>query len=381
MSGQEKSQIRSWMTQRFAIALGVPEQQVDIHCSFKNFGIDSIELLILTGEFADWFGTELGAETFWKYDSIASVSDYLEKAISDGTVVANIALEPSASVTERISKADNLYCIRLRDGESPLFLIHDLSGNTTEYLSMVEHLEDSRPIYGIHDDPSLEADIEIRAQQYVQVIQQSFPQGPYYLMGYCFGGVMAYEMARQMHNQGCEVAFLGLLDIAPPATYMDSTLERVRLLPRFILNALLFSGAMLMDYLRNLNALKSRLTSLRQRFRKSLARTLLNSNERKKQKILDSHAQIASGMPSAYQDSAKRNLSALRSYVPGPYLGKVHLVRSYSTTFCRKDALWQWEKYINKSDIQSFRASGSHLRMMHAPHVVRIAHFLNQGLR
>jgi thioesterase domain-containing protein len=40
------------------------------------------------------------------------------------------------------------------------------------------------------------------------------PKGPYYLLGYCYGGLVAYEIAQQLHACGERVAFLGLLDAA-----------------------------------------------------------------------------------------------------------------------------------------------------------------------
>src|SRR5205085_4381299 len=50
------------------------------------------------------------------------------------------------------------------------------------------------------------------AEHYVAAIRARQPQGPYYLGGYCFGGVVAYEMARQLRAAGQTVALAAILD-------------------------------------------------------------------------------------------------------------------------------------------------------------------------
>jgi thioesterase domain-containing protein len=55
---------------------------------------------------------------------------------------------------------------------------------------------------------------------YIEQIRSVQPQGPYYLGGYCFGGVVAYEMACQLFQQGQEVALLALMDSSPPRRHL-----------------------------------------------------------------------------------------------------------------------------------------------------------------
>ena len=54
--------------------------------------------------------------------------------------------------------------------------------------------------------------MEDLAARYVQIIQKLEPRGPYHLAGYCFGGVLAFEVARQLQRQGERVGALVLLD-------------------------------------------------------------------------------------------------------------------------------------------------------------------------
>src|SRR5690606_7286479 len=65
--------------------------------------------------------------------------------------------------------------------------------------------------------------IEEMAAHYVAEIRTVQPRGPYYLSGYCFGGNVAYEMARQLEAAGETVALLALLDSAAS----NSTYQRL----------------------------------------------------------------------------------------------------------------------------------------------------------
>jgi thioesterase domain-containing protein len=76
-----------------------------------------------------------------------------------------------------------------------------------------------QPIYGIKSRGQIGLgeydDIEDMARYYLQELRVLRPHGPYFLGGYCFGGNVAYEMARQLHSQGECVARLLLIDASP----------------------------------------------------------------------------------------------------------------------------------------------------------------------
>ena len=59
--------------------------------------------------------------------------------------------------------------------------------------------------------------IEVLAADYVELIRELRPEGPYSLMGYSLGGLLAHEVAVRLERAGKEVAFVGLID-----TYVSS---------------------------------------------------------------------------------------------------------------------------------------------------------------
>ena len=85
------------------------------------------------------------------------------------------------------------------------------------YKALCSHIDASVPIYGIQargiesDLPAHETIAEM-AQAYVEAIRIVQPQGPYRLLGWSLGGVVAHEMARQIETSGYEVEVLFALD-------------------------------------------------------------------------------------------------------------------------------------------------------------------------
>jgi thioesterase domain-containing protein len=58
--------------------------------------------------------------------------------------------------------------------------------------------------------------VEEMADEYIAAIRNQQPQGPYFLCGYSFGGLVALEVARRLSKDSAEVAFLGLVATLPP---------------------------------------------------------------------------------------------------------------------------------------------------------------------
>ena len=64
-------------------------------------------------------------------------------------------------------------------------------------------------------EPNQFTSLETFAARYVVDLRIAQPEGPYWLAGYSFGGICAYEMARQLRRDGAEVAFVGVVDVGP----------------------------------------------------------------------------------------------------------------------------------------------------------------------
>lgn len=103
----------------------------------------------------------------------------------------------------------------------PFYCVHGAGGNIVEYLHLSRYMADDQPFYGIQAQgldgkaPWLER-VEDMAELYIREVRAFQPEGPYYLGGASFGGLVAYEMAQQLRTQGQTVAFLALFDTNGP---------------------------------------------------------------------------------------------------------------------------------------------------------------------
>ncbi|MEO8205045.1 MAG: thioesterase domain-containing protein, partial [Chthoniobacterales bacterium] len=101
---------------------------------------------------------------------------------------------------------------------TPFFCVHGGDGRVMIYRHLSEHLDKNRPLLGIESPGLFKSDaikvgrVEKMAVDYLRVLQKRQPHGPYYLGGYSFGGVVAYEMARILVAKGEKVHFLALFD-------------------------------------------------------------------------------------------------------------------------------------------------------------------------
>ncbi|MEV0340838.1 amino acid adenylation domain-containing protein [Nocardia sp. NPDC050713] len=112
---------------------------------------------------------------------------------------------------------DVLLPIRLGGDEPALFCIHPSSGMAWTYLGFAEALAPGRPIYGLQApdlsgrEPSMRS-IEEFAERYVREIRAVQPEGPYHLLGWSFGGLIAHAVATRLEQEGARVGVLALLD-------------------------------------------------------------------------------------------------------------------------------------------------------------------------
>ena len=110
------------------------------------------------------------------------------------------------------------------DGSKNFFFIHDGDGETLLYGNVARRLPKQFAVFGIEPRqlngiPLAHARIEDMATYYLKAIRQRQPHGPYCLGGMCAGGVIAYEMARQLAAKDedvelVEIAHFGTADDA-----------------------------------------------------------------------------------------------------------------------------------------------------------------------
>jgi thioesterase domain-containing protein len=105
--------------------------------------------------------------------------------------------------------------------KAPLFCIHAIWGNILFYRNFTKYLDTDRPIYGIQSrglngNQTPCSSIPEMAANYIREIRSLQPQGPYLILGFSLGGLIAFEVAQQLQAQGQEIQLLALLDPTSP---------------------------------------------------------------------------------------------------------------------------------------------------------------------
>ena len=131
-----------------------------------------------------------------------------------------------AALLEQATLPGSSPIIQIKAGSEkpPIFIAHGLCG-TVRFTELARHIPTGQPIYGIQgkgidgmEEPFER--VEDMARFYLEELEKLYPQGPYILIGYSFGGLVALEMAQRLSETGTNVALLVLVDAYPHPRYM-----------------------------------------------------------------------------------------------------------------------------------------------------------------
>jgi thioesterase domain-containing protein/acyl carrier protein len=116
---------------------------------------------------------------------------------------------------------DPIVALNTEGDRVPFFCCAAGDGNTVGYGALARHLPADQPFYGLQ--PSgldgrtlLRTSVPSMARRFVAAVRRVRPHGPYLLGGRCLGGLVAYEMARQLEANGEDVALVAVLDSLGP---------------------------------------------------------------------------------------------------------------------------------------------------------------------
>src|SRR5262249_31648217 len=103
---------------------------------------------------------------------------------------------------------------------APLYLLPSMSGDLFSWRELMAAVGPRRPLNGLQYGGSgngnqLPRNLPEIAAAYVAALLRLQPEGPYHLIGYSFGGMLAYEMARQLHKAGHRVGIVAIVDTVP----------------------------------------------------------------------------------------------------------------------------------------------------------------------
>jgi acyl carrier protein len=117
----------------------------------------------------------------------------------------------------------SLVPIKPHGDNPPLYIVHGTGLTVMVFNTLANNLSDNQPVYGLQarglngvDEPY--TNMVAIANYYVNEILLHNPNGPYMLAGYSFGGIVAFEIGKQIKALGKEVKMIALFD-----TYADNS--------------------------------------------------------------------------------------------------------------------------------------------------------------
>ena len=167
---------------------------------------------------------DLGGYSLLAVELVEEIAKEFGKNLPLATLLQSPNVEQQANIIRQESYSTSwasLVPIQPNGSYPPFYLIHGAGGNVLIYRSLVNQLGSDRSIYGLQSvgldgKQTPLTTIEAMATRYIKEIIRLQPKGPYLLGGLCFGGMVAFEMARQLNRQGREVALLALFDTFGP---------------------------------------------------------------------------------------------------------------------------------------------------------------------
>ncbi|SIO25216.1 amino acid adenylation domain-containing protein [Singulisphaera sp. GP187] len=173
---------------------------VGVTDDFFDLGGHSLLAVRLTARIEERFGRKLSLSTLFL-----------------GATIEDLAATLRGGNHAQASVWSPLVPIRPSGTGRPFFCVHPIGGNVLCYHELARHLGADRPVYGLQaagleGDQPAETRLDLMAARYLGAIRDVQPEGPYHLGGWSLGGVIAFEMARQLQAAGQQVATLVLID-------------------------------------------------------------------------------------------------------------------------------------------------------------------------
>jgi len=343
-SGKPRDLLEQQLVQIWQGILDVP--RVTVTDDFFELGGHSLLAVRLLTQIEGVFGMKLSPADLLEAPTVEKLADALR----------------GEGCAERLSP---IVALTAGKGKTPVFWVAAM--DPIAYVHLARRLGPEQPFHVLHplslisqEAPSI--DVKPLAARYIEELRGVQPRGPYILGGMCAGGVVAFEMAQQLHSQGQKVALLALMDTWYPSWYGQRPAHRLvaRLLHHIRALSRLESG-------KRLGYGWSRLCSLAgkalRRFRPADGATPEDDVARIYQKLTHS----------AYRGS-------LAGYAPQPYAGQIVLFIGADTPGKGiRDARLKW-RAVAEGKTEVHVVPGDHTMALREPHVRVLAEKLGKHI-
>ncbi|HEX8350320.1 MAG TPA: non-ribosomal peptide synthetase, partial [Hymenobacter sp.] len=342
-----RTDMEKLVTSVWGDCLGI--EKISIDDNFFELGGHSLIAVQVMARLEQETGTRLPLATLFEHSTIEKLASLLE--------------------TDKVNNAwDSLVPIKPTGSKMPLYVVHGAGMNVLIFNALAKYMDAEQPVYGLQakglngvDEP-LDS-IEEVAAHYVAAITASNPHGPYALSGYSFGGIIAFEMAKQLLSAGKAVKMLALFDTyAYPSYSATSASNRKLVKAQYYLKKILYTSVLLAKH--PIRTMEYKADTLKRLFLKPYW-TMKYGKKRQ--------YEMVSGLP--YKLGVK-NDHAVSQYRLAPYPVAIDLFRVATPTYYMHDfEFLGWKPFALKG-ITIHEIPGEHSYMFKPPNDEIIARSL-----
>jgi amino acid adenylation domain-containing protein len=167
---------------------------------------------------------ELGGHSLLAVSLFSRIEDLTGKRLPLATLFEARTIKSLAALLrnkEWQAPWKSLVPIKASGSKPPFFCVHGVGGNIVEFQDLLRYIPSDQPLIGIQAQGldgkgPRHKTVEEMSAHYLQEIVQFQSQGPYYLGGSSFGGLVALEVARQLQKHGQQIALLAMFDTRAP---------------------------------------------------------------------------------------------------------------------------------------------------------------------
>ena len=189
--------------------------EINIYDNFFELGGHSLVATVLITRIRQVFQVDLPLWRLFESSTIAGLAEGIETERQ-----TNIGWHQT-----KLKTGSTLVPIQIGGSKRPFFIVPGGVGGEFElitYAKLVYELGQEQPVYGLQargwdGKQKPHTQVEVMAADYIQQIRTIQPEGPYLLGGECIGGIVAFEMARQLQAQGQKLGLLVLMDTQLPS--------------------------------------------------------------------------------------------------------------------------------------------------------------------
>lgn len=198
-------------------------RQIGLHDNFFDLGGDSLLAVRLTLEIEGATGVSVPANWIFEAPTVSEMAKLVASQKPRGRYSPLVLLRSGVG--------------------APLFMIPSMFGSVAELMPIAQAFPDDLPIYGVQakglngDEPPYDS-VEAMAEFYADAIMRLQPEGPYSVVGKCFGGLVAIEIARCLLARGQDIGLLAGLDTLPHPRFWPLRLRIAYFGRRFVRNSI-----------------------------------------------------------------------------------------------------------------------------------------------